>query len=740
MSKIEEALAKASRARDRAVPALTGNPLPARPPQPHYSDDDEAHLRDYLEVLLRRKAIILAFLAAVVLTTVLASFIMKPIYQSTAIIHFKSKKANIVEFKDAFYERTNSEYYETQYKILKSRTFLEKVVASLRAPEETGTLKSADESGDASLPEQAASEETAKTLTLGEKARAVSLGHLYQDLEIVPVKKSQLLQIIFSSHDPEMAAHVANTVADEYIEYTWQNKLEPSDLAKESLEKEVAAMKAKLEGSERLLHDFVSKNEMIVLGNDKDYENLLTAKLSAVSQEMIRATSDRISKEAIYEEVRKSRNEYAMVLEDPMIRSLTMEYAKLESEYFDLLKIHKPAYPAMVRLNDKIEKLKARIATEERKIIDTLDSDYKIALKREKNLNSVIQELRGQVTEFQDNMARFEIMKREVDTNRELYDSLLQRMKEVEIAAALTVSDVEILDKAQVPRRPFKPDKVKNTLLAIILGLFGGVFLAFFIEYFDTTVKSVQDIEKESVLPVLGIVPMSKHDPAQLVPSGKPYHGPVPEAFRSICASIQFKNSSKPPKQMLITSPVTKDGKSLCTVNIARSMAGDYAKGIVVDADMRKPKIHKFYDLDNATGLSSYLTSTNGHSPIIREVPGLGFDVITSGPMPANPSDLLRSNRMEQLIDDLSARYDFVIVDSPPILGISDALVLSSFIDNVVLVVRASNTSRDAFNQTIKLLQGVNSNILGLVLNGVDLRMSYGESYYSADTDAVSAS
>jgi capsular exopolysaccharide synthesis family protein len=712
------------------------------------SEDNRLHLRDYLEILLRRKWYIIVFLITVVITVTIASFLIQPSYKAILTLRINKEDPNILAFTNDYKpKKLEADYYVTQYEILKSRNLAKRVIKKLPSEKESrstqrGLFLSAIHflAKSISISKEEDKREGEETGMIGKK-----IDSLLKKLEVQPIKSSQLVNVIFKADNPVFAAHAANTIADEYIKFLLESKLEPSQQAGERLEKEVQAMRANLESSENQLNEYIARSQIIFLNQNKDYENLLTNKLSELSNALDKATTDRISKEAIYKEVKKSGVDYSVVLQNPLIQSLTMEYTKLESEYFNLLKIHKAEYPKMLRLEKQIEQIKNRIGEEEQRIINTLDADYKIALKKEMFLSYAIDNLRQNVIGYQQKMIHYQILKREVETNRALYNSLLQRHKEIGVGAALTDINVTILDRAEVPRKPYKPNKKMNILLSLFVGLFGGVFLAFFVEYFDNSVKTVDDVEKRSRLPVLGMVPIAQTNPSEIIGADSNGSGPFAEAFKSISTYIQFANPQKPPKQILVTSPLQQDGKTLSSVNLAKSFGKLFGKGIIIDADLRRPSIHRVLQLDNSKGLSSVLAGTVDYNKVIKKVANLSFDVITSGPVPPDASKIISSSRMRELIDTLTAKYDYVIIDSAPILGMSDSLILTQLIESVLLVVKASNTPRDALSQTIKLLDGVNANILGVVLNGLNIKTNYGYSYgnsyyypsYSADKKEV---
>jgi capsular exopolysaccharide synthesis family protein len=727
MSKIEQSMEKALKLRGKPAPIRKNDLLPPDVPNDisgfyENGEEQQAHLRDYLEVLLRRKWVVLSFLITVVITVTIASLFMTPLYKAQTVLQLISGKTDLVEFRDVYKERNN---LETQYKIMKSRSLAERIAEKI-PPEhlpksyERGFLSAIS----SILPFSDGQDKDPV------KRKKLSPGIIMGGMEVQPVKKTHLVNINFVSEDPVFATYAANMVADEYMRYASEIKLKTSELGEERLRKEVEDMRANLEASEKDLNDYIARSQFIITRNDKDYENLLSNKLSLLNNALDQATSERISTEAIYEEVKNSGIDYKIVLEDPLMRQLTQDYIKLESEYFNLLMIHKPEYPKMVQLKDQIEKLKDRIEVEEQKVINTLHSDYTLALKKEKLLSAAIGDLRQEVNDFQKNMIHFFRLKREVETNREIYDSLLQRLKEVDVTTALTESDVRVLDRAQVPGIPFKPRLSYNIVLSLIFGLFGGVFLAFFAEYFDNTIKTDKEVEKITRLPVLGSVPISKTNSQDLVKINASDNIAFSEAFRSIGTRIQFSNTSKLPRKLLITSPMEQEGKTLISASIAMSLISSQEKGIIIDGDLRRPDVHTLFDLDNSVGLSSFLSGTSEFEGLIKESPYAGLDVITAGPLSPNPSALLSSSRMRELIDVLSATYDYIIFDAAPVLGMSDSMIMSTILDSVILVVKANKTPRDALAQTHKALTSVNANTLGVVLNGVKMKKRYAYSNY----------
>ena len=674
-------------------------------------EGNELHLRDYLEILLRRKWIVVVFMCSVILTVAVASYSIIPLYKATATIQLKGIKNNLLSFENAYEGGSN---LETQYNILKSRNMAQRVHLSFPSDYRINSFSS-------------------RSLLRSDNKKLqspVSLGDVMRGMEVVPVKNSDMVNLVFISEDPVFASKAANAYADEYVNYTRDSKLGPTQSGSVRLEKEVDDMRNKLETSEEKLNHFISNSKYLYTKSDQNFENLLTQKLSKLSNELDQATSDKITKESAFNEIKKEGVDYEIILGNSMIQSLTMDRIKLETEYSKLLKIHKPAYPKMIYIKEEIDKINSTIETEKTKVINTVESDYRLALQKERFLSEALDSVQKEVNVFQRTMVKFQILSREVDTNREIYRSLLQRYKEVDISAALTDSDVQIIDRASVPKGPFKPRWVFNLVLSIVFGFAGGVFLVFFVEYFDNTVKTEEDIAKISRLPMLGKVPSSDNGPKKLLKDNTEHNTAFAEAFRSISTCIQFSNADRPPKQILVTSPIEKEGKTLIATSIAMSLISSQERGVIIDADLRRPDIHELFDIDNSVGLSSFLAGISEFEGLVRKSPYEGLDVICAGPIPPNPSELLNSSRMKELIDALSAVYDYVIIDSPPVLGMSDSLVLSTVIEGVVVVVKANSTPKEALIQTSYSLNSVNAKMLGVILNGVQIKKKYAQSSY----------
>jgi succinoglycan biosynthesis transport protein ExoP len=717
--------------------------------------EEEVHLRDYLSVIMKRKWVVLTFLASVMIITMVITFTTIPQYTSTAVIKIGETQNGSDPLK-ILQTSQQPDYYQTQYEILKSDTLAENVIRKLdlgKNPDFRRTdnvlLQAIGRVVDSVVDGVSA---LISWISVGNPAKAdhrprtemplYLINSFLKRVDVVPVKNSQLVQVSFSSSSPELSQNVAKAIADAYIGLTVESRVDTSKQAKEFLRDQIALTTKKLESSEKKLNDYASRNGVIYLDGDK--QSVLVQKLSEINSALSAATSDRMQREALYRQIKESGDDNPAIMNNGLIQGLKSQYASLESEYFNKLRTFTPDYPAMKNLKSQMDAIRDRIQKEQKALVEGIVSDFKASVKRETYLNNAFEAQKRKILDFQDNAAEYQMLKREVDVNQQLQKDLLQKFNEVNIATMSQATNIQVLDSPRYPTEPSKPQKMLNFLLSLVFGLMGGVGLAFLIEYFDYTIKDTREIEKRTSLPSLGMVPYHAHLGSTEKP-GLAYSGltrSVSEAFRSIGTFILLSSSSKPPKTILVTSPGEKEGKTTVCINVAQALSEAIGNGILIDADMRRPKLHRAFDLDNKTGLSSYLSGNLNldamNGKLIRQIPQKGLSVITAGPVPPNPSKLLYSSRMKELLDILSTQYNFVIIDATPLIGMPDGVLMSKLVDGTILVVRAGETPKNALSTAKQIFSDVSTNLLGVVLNGVkknDLRYSYHYNYYSSYFD-----
>ena len=736
-----------------------------RYPDPE-SHQEEAHLRDYLNVIVKRKWIVLIFFISVVITTIILTSMMTPLYQATVVMKIdKGGGSGILPFGGVV-AGSMGDTIDTQYEILKSRSLAERVVKKLNLDKNSDFLPVSSKldrirnvlfspieravsavSNIFSSPDQdrpkgapAAQGQVVQHQATQEEVPLYLSGSILSRLTVVPVKMTQLVKVSFLSHNPELSMDVANAVADAYIDYDLESRIDASREAKDFLEKQIALTKDKVEDAEKKLNEYAAKNGIIFLDNEK--WNVSNQKLNDVSTALGTLTTDRMQKEALLRELKESSGaDNPALLGNALVQGLRNQQASLETEYQTLSRTYTPDYPKMKSLKTQLDSIQEKIEQEKARTIRSLESDYNALLRRESGLKKTFDTLKTQVLEFQGKTTEYQILKRDVTINKELYNSLVQRLNEVGVSAMVKAGNIQVVDRAVFPRAPSKPDKSRNLLLSIIFGLMGGIGLAFLVDYFDNTIKDPQEIEKSMRVPSLGMIPLQK-ELGELRKSEITYvdsRSSVAEAFRSIGTFVLLSSPLKPPRTILVTSPGEKEGKTTVSANIAAALAESLGKGIIIDADLRRPRLHKSFALDNKIGLSSCLTGNVefdcGNGKLIKETPVKGLSFMSSGPVPPNPTELLFSPRMKNIVDALYSLYNFVIIDAPPVMGMPDSVFLSSIVDGTILVVKAGETPRDALVETRKIFKSVNSKLLGVVLNGVkknDLKYGYYSRYFSS--------
>jgi len=734
----------------KQVPAVPSNEY-YQPPQPAYTspssqEPKEAELRDYWKVILKRKWTIISFTFIVLIATGVMTFTMTPIYRSTATLQINKENPQVVDFKEIFsVNMMEMDYYQTQYRVLESRTLAKRVIHFLNLSEHPEFLPKpqtayqewkgkilASFSGFFGSPKEDASpSETKKEILL--------INRFLSRLKIEPIRNSRLVKIHFDSNYPELSAQISNTLATTYMQQNLEIRFITTETAKEWLTGQLQDLKGKVERADEDLHIFGSKHDIISLD---EKENVTMQRLSELNEALTKAESDRIAKEAAYRQIKDGNiDSLPPILESKLISDLKQAYIQLEAQYVKQLETFKTDHPEMARLKKQMEILKAHLDGEISKIAAGIKNDYESGLKRETLLRQAFEQQKKKAMEMKEKAIQYNILKREADTNREIYKGLLQRMKEAGISAGITASNIQLLDQAELPIKPHKPNKDLNLILALIVGLFLGIGLAFFFEYLDNSVKTPEDVEQLVRLPFFGLVPEISHErrrrvdgetscPVELITYGHP-KSMLSEAYRNIRTSILLSFSGKPPKKIAISSPNPAEGKTTTAINTAIALSQTGARVLIIEADLRKPRIHRIFEQENGDGLSNYLSGHAELDSIIKntEIPNLSC--ILSGPLPPNPSELLGSSVFKSMIESLGERFDHIILDAPPILGFTDSVILSTSVDGIILVVHGGKTPKETLQRAKDVLFQVNARILGVVINRVNIRRSgYGYYYY----------
>jgi succinoglycan biosynthesis transport protein ExoP len=751
------------------------------PPQPQ--EEKEINLRDYWRILRKRLWMILAIFIIVLTVTAVGIFSVRPVYRGTATIRIDKENLQIVDFREIFtVSAWDTDYYQTHYQVLASRNLAKRVIHALHILEhpqflpqpETGfqkvkssllnpigRLKSSilnilydliapsnrapSQHTSESLSQDVSKEEESSMDSPETKQETILINQFLSRLKIEPVRNTRLVRIHFDSYYPELASQVANEISTNYIKLNLENRFNATEQAKQQLNQQLELMRAKVEGADEALQEFCQKHGFIFL-DDKE-KNVAFERLADLNEALAKAESERMAKEALYRQTKKGDfDSIPSILDNKLIQELKQNCLQLEVQYSKLSETFKPEYPEMVRLKRQMETIQKRLNGEYYKYINAIKNEYEFSLRKESLVRTAFEQQKAVVTEMQQKGIQYNILKREAETNRDLYKSLLQRMKEAGIQAGITASNIQVVDQAEIPSRPYKPNIPRNILYATVIGLLLGIGLAFFLEHLDNTIKTSEEVEQIIRLPSFGMVPelsfekrrrleRGKIYPVELVTFGHP-RSLLSEVYRNIRTSIQLSFSERPPKSFVVSSPNPMEGKTTTAVNMAIAFSQTGSPVLIIDGDMRKPRLHKVFNGANGVGLSSFLSGNAELKSLIKTsgVPNLYY--IPSGPIPPNPSELLGSNLFKNMLQFLGRSFDQIIFDAPPVLSFGDSLILSNNVDGVVLVVLSGKTPRQALHQSKNALLQVNAKILGVVVNRVDIGQTgygyynYGNYYY----------
>lgn len=725
--------------------SMTGGPMDDE-------DDDAINLRDYWLVITRHKFTIIIFTVIALAAAAIATSLQTPIYRSSAKIQIDREAARVLEYdgvtpREAAY---SYDFYETQYQLLKSRTLAKRVVDQLGLESSKQFMGKEQPSFFKELKaflrsllagEEATGTDSAKEDSTPQKGLE---GLLLASLDISPIKDSRLVVIHYDSPNPDLAAKVVNTLAKSFINMSLERRFEASSYAKTFLADRIKQVRANLEDSERRLVEYAGEREII---DFEQKQGVLMQKVEAINGKLIEVESERIEAESVFQEMQENSGlGMAQVLNSPVIQSYKESLAELESEYEQNLRIYKPAYPRMVQLKGQIDEVQRTIDEEVANIQAGLKGTYRASLRKEAMLKSRMADLKSQVLELQRKSTDYQALKRDVETNRKLYDGLLQRIKEVGVAAGVGTNNISIIDPGEVPGSAYKPNMRRNLQLALIVGLMGGIGLAFLFEHLDDTVKSSADLERLTGLPVLGVIPeVSMQNQEGESVAMYAYDQPksaLAEAYRSCRTALSFSTASGTPDILHVTSSVAGEGKTTTALSLALTFVQASSNVLLIDADLRNPSLHKELDLSNDTGLTNYLAGDHRPSQVIQKGPAKGLYLLPTGPLPPNPAELLGSGKMLDLLTSAAKRFDMVVVDGPPTLGLADALILANMSVATIMVVDAGVTRTGSLTGSLQRLRQARANVIGGVLTkygqgrsgyGYDYHYSYNYYNYAAD-------
>lgn len=701
----------------------------------------EIDLRAHLKILRKRLWLIVGVAAAVVALGIVYLLLAPRIYRAQASIIIETSSPRIlgeqteaVDFGPSDYW-SNKEYFETQYKVLSSREVLRRVV------EKRGLARDLDFLGVAGIENE---EKRAEAL---EKADPVKI--LSERMRVEPVKNSQIANIVVEDRDPERAAILANSIVEAYVESTLDTRLQGTRAASDWLSEQLRDLKTKLEASEVALYEFRRENDILATSLE-DRQNIVSQRLVALNESLTRVMAQRVELEAAIAEADRVEKASARdpfwalqlgrVASHPTVTRLREELIKQEAEVAALTERYLDQHPVLLAAKEKLGRLRSNLADELTNVVGSLRSQYREVAATEKELSNLIEGLKREAFELNKREIDQRKLERETDNNRRLYDLVLARLKDADLAVMMRTDNVRLLDRAEVPDVPVKPRPALVAALSLLLGLLGGIGSAYLAEMLDNTIKEEDEIEAELQVPFLGLVPSvslphvkpgdRSSDSERDLFAARNSRSSQAEAFRSIRTNLLFMSTDKRLRRLLVTSSAPQEGKSMACIGIGTAMASAGNRVLIVDTDMRRPRLHRSMGVANETGISTVLLGETPLEDAIKSTEVAGLYLLPCGPLPPNPAELLHTEKFRKLLDELNERFDLVLLDSPPVVAAADAAVLSTLVDGVVFVTRFKKTTRDLARRMLRTLRDVNAPLLGAVINDVDLESrAYG--YYS---------
>lgn len=722
--------------------------------------DDSLHLRDLLRIIYKRKWWILSVAIVMLVVSTLNTLMETPQYRATTTIQIEKQAQRVVDYRDAsgateLYD--DGQFFQTQIELLRSKALAERVMEALRldldrkpiagAPA-TGTEKATDpvaERGDwigrilTTLRKR--SEPSIKDTQLLDRESVV--GALRGSMQVEPVPNSRLVRINVVGADPALAARVANAWADAYTKSNMERKVDASSYARTFLEQELAKSKIRLEESENSLVQYTRQKQILSVD---EKSNPLTQNFTDFSAALAKAEQDRIKNEANYDEIKRTLSSSRDLLENKALATFRESKAKLELEYQQQLRTYKPGHPSMQALQAQIDLSEQRIQSESKAITGSVETTAKAALDsaiaQETRLRARVETSKRGILDVQDQGIRYNILKREVDTNREMYSGLLKNLKEVGVTAMVGTNNVSVVDKADVPLFPFRPDVFRGAMTGILLGLMAGLALAFVVEYMDDSIKFPDEVERFTGLPLIGVIPkvnVSKSSPEDQ--ATREPRSALAEAYRSVRTALQFSTARGAPRTIVVTSCTKNEGKTTSAMALAVALSQMGRRVLIVDGDMRNPTLHQMFDTDHMSGLSNILSSDTEPISVTRKTDFPNLYLITAGPLPPNPAELLSGPGLVNLLDPGASHFDHIVIDAPPILGIADAIILCNQVDASLFVIESGKTRKAAIRNAIRRLRQSGTAPLGAILTklGSDMTMYGYESdfYYYGNKEAL---
>ena len=685
-------------------------------------------LTQALTIVRRRKWVLIGAIIGALLIGLLVTLLMTPQYTATGTLEIQRETAGLASVASSTAGNSqlgmDPEFYDTQYGLLKARSLAERVAVSLRFQDDPGFFKTFGVKNDwfanGRVTPGAPSRQDRVRLAGG-----ILLAHLDVDHD----RQSRLVKISFTSPDPVLSKRVVDAWGSNFIESTLSRRFEASSYARNFLETRLNQLRQRIDVSERQLVDYAARQGIVSVpvaapasstGDGPSERPLLADDLATLNQQLSQAHADRIQAQA---RLGAPEAESADALQNTTINALRQQRAQMSGDYARLMVQFQPDYPPARSIQNQIAQMDRSIAREEARVQGSVQGTYAIAIARENALQARLNQVKTSVLDLRRRSIQYNIIQRDADTNRQLYNALLQRYKEIGVAGGVGVNNISVVDQPEIPSSPSSPILPLNLLVALVAGLVLGGGAAWALEQVDQGLSDPAEIEHDLRIPLLGTVPQITHDtPVVLLADRK---SALSEAYVSIQTTLLFATDHGAPRTLAITSSKPGEGKSTTAYALALSMARSQRRVLLIDGDMRSPSVHHLLGIPNGVGLSNYLSGDGHPEVMIVATATEGLSVMTAGPTPPSTPELLSSRRFGELLKSLGARFDHIVIDAPPVMGLADAPLIGSTVEGVVYVVESRNTQKSMARIALGRLASANVSVIGAVFSKFDPRRAH---------------
>jgi capsular exopolysaccharide synthesis family protein len=715
----------------QSKPIVGGTTSPTMPASATSGRTEASFVTHYLSILRRRRWIIIGAVALGVFLSIIVTLLITPVYTASTTIEVQREQRNFTMVQGAQPDTGSIDYefYETQYGLLRARSLAQRVARDLRLADDPAFFQMFKVRQAADWFENGRPKRDAPRL---DDRIAVAGDILLENLSVSPMRMSRLIELSFTAADPAFAKKVVDAWASRFMELTLERRYEASSYARQFLERRLRQLRGRIDQSERRVVDYASREGIINLPAGSAETNGVTAErslaaddLATLNAELGRATADRVRAQS---RLGASGGTVIEGLENNAITQLRSRRAELASDLSKLLQQFESGYPPAQALQAQITQLDRSIAQEEARVRNTLTETYTASSERENALSAKVQQLKSGVLDQRRRSIQYNIYQRDADTNRQLYDALLQRYKEIGVAGGVGVNNIAVIDNAELPGKPSRPRPLINLALGLIAGLVIGVVAAIVLEQVDEGVMDPSEIPNMLGLPLLGTIPLSQDTPIEALRDRK---SSLSEAYLSLQTNLAFSTDHGVPVTLAVTSSRPAEGKTTTSMALAESLARIGRRVLLIDADMRSPSVHHLFEITNSRGLSNYLSGESEHESLVSHVQDR-LAVMVAGPQPPNAAELLSGPRFANLLHVLAEEYDHIVIDAPPVMGLADAPLIANVVEGTIIVIEFQSTKRGMARVAINRIGSINTHILGAVItkfNAKKAHYGYGDNY-----------